>query len=59
VNLSREHNPVLVYVAPTKRFRTIKSVGDLKDLLAEGDSDSVARILNELHPSVVPHRAAC
>lgn len=58
VNLSRDHKPVVVYVAPTKRFRTIKSFDDLKDLLAEGDSDSVQRIVNELHLNVVQHRAA-
>jgi hypothetical protein len=58
VNLSRDHKPVVVYVAPTKRFRTIKSFDDLKDLLAEGDSDSVERIVNELHLNGVQHRAA-
>lgn len=58
VNLSRDHKPVVVYVATTRRFRTIKSFDDLKDLLAEGDSDSVERIVNELHLNVVQHRAA-
>jgi hypothetical protein len=58
VNLSRDHKPVVVHVATTRRFRTIKSFDDLKDLLAEGDSDSVERIVNELHLSVVQHRAA-
>jgi hypothetical protein len=58
VNLSRDHKPVVVYVAPTKRFRTIKSFDDLKDLLAEGDSDSVERIVSELGLSAVRQRAA-
>jgi hypothetical protein len=58
VNLSRDHKPVVVYVAPTKQFRTIKSFDDLKDLLAQGDSDSVERIVNELHLNDVPQRAA-
>jgi hypothetical protein len=58
LNLSRDHKPVVVYVAPTKEFRTIKSSEDLGDLLARGDSDSVERIINELHLNRVPRRAA-
>jgi hypothetical protein len=58
VNLSRDHKPAVVYVAPTKQFRTIKSLDDLKDLLAEGDSESVERIVSELHLNNVPQRAA-
>jgi hypothetical protein len=58
VNLSRDHKPVVVYVAPTRQFRTIKSFEDLKGLLAQGDSDSVERIVNELHLNVVQQRAA-
>ena len=58
VNLSREHKPVVVYVAPTRQFRTVKSLDNLKDLLAEGDSASVERIVSELHLNVVQHRAA-
>jgi len=49
VNLSRDHKPVVVYISPTKQFRTIKTSDDLRDLLAQGDSDSVERIVNELH----------
>src|SRR5260370_20060979 len=52
VNLSRDHKPVVVYVAPTRQFRTIKSFDDLKDLLAQGDSNSVERIVSELHVNV-------
>jgi hypothetical protein len=52
VNLSRDHKPVVVFVVPTRQFRTIKSFDDLKDLLAEGDSDSVERIVSELHLNV-------
>ena len=29
VNLSRDHKPVVVYVAPTRQFRTVKSFDDL------------------------------
>ena len=58
VNLSRDHKPVVVYVAPTKQFQTIKSSDDLRELLAQGDSDSVERIVNELNLEVESHRAA-
>lgn len=58
VNLSRHHKPVVVYVAPAKQFLTIKTFDDLKGLLALGDSDSVERIVNELHLDVLQHRAA-
>ena len=58
VDLSRDHKPVVVYVAPTKQFRTIKTFGDLKDLLADGDSDSVERIVSELQLNDLPQRAA-
>jgi hypothetical protein len=58
VNLSRDHKPVVVYVAPTREFRTIKTFEDLKGLLAQGDSDSVERIVSELHLSEVQQRAA-
>jgi hypothetical protein len=57
VNLSRDHKPVVVYIGPTKQFRTIKSLDDLKGLLAQGDSDSVDRIVSELHLNVVQQRA--
>lgn len=52
VNLSRDHKPVVVYIAPTGQFRTIKSFEDLKGLLDQGDSDSVERIVSELHLNV-------
>jgi hypothetical protein len=52
VNLSRDQKPVVVYVATTRQFRTIKTFDDLKDLLAQGDSDSVERIVSELHLNV-------
>ena len=58
VNLSRDHKPVVVYVAPTRQFRTVKTLDDLRVLLAQGDSDSVDRIVNELHLEAQSHRAA-
>ena len=58
VNLFRHHKAVVVYVAPTKQFLTIKTFDDLKGLLALGDSDSVERIVNELRLDVLQRRAA-
>jgi hypothetical protein len=58
VNLSRDHKPVVVYIGPTRLFRTIKTLEDLRDLLAQGDSDSVERIVSELHLNVAQQRAA-
>ena len=52
VNLSRDHKPVVVYIAPTSQFRTIKTFEDLKGLLAQGDSHSVEKIVSELHLNV-------
>lgn len=58
VNLSRHHKPVVVYIAPKKLFLTVKVFDDLERVLAEGDSDSVERVVSELHLEVHPHRAA-
>jgi hypothetical protein len=58
VNLSRDHKPVVVYVAPMRQFLTITTFGDLKSLLAQGDSESVERIVNELRLDVQPQRVA-
>lgn len=49
VNLSRDHKRVVVYVSPTKQFRSIKTFDDIKGLLAQGDSDGVEKIVSELH----------
>jgi hypothetical protein len=58
VNLARDEKPVVVYVAPKHQFFTIKTLGDLKELLAQGDSDSVERIVSELHLDVPQERVA-
>ena len=58
VNLYRDHKPVVVYVAPTRQFRTTKTFDDIRGLLAQGDSDSVERIVSELHLSEMQHRVA-
>jgi hypothetical protein len=43
--------------APTKQFRTIKTADDLRDLLAQGDSNTVERIVSELLLNSVLGRA--
>jgi hypothetical protein len=58
VNLSRVGKAIVVYVAPIRQFRTIKTFDDLQGLLSQGDSESVARIVSELHLNVVQQRAA-
>jgi hypothetical protein len=48
VNLSRRQKSVVVYVAPKGRFFTVRVFDDLKRVLAEGDSESVHRVVSEL-----------
>jgi len=55
VNLFRDRKPVVVYVASTKKFLTVKSFDDIKDVLAQGDSDSVERVVSELHLRNLQH----
>ena len=52
VNLLRRDRPVVVYVAPTRSFDTVRTLGDLRAILAKGDRKSVDRLVNELHLSV-------
>jgi hypothetical protein len=49
VNLSKNKKPVVVYIASTKQFLTVKVFDDLKQVLAQGDADSVKRLVSELH----------
>jgi hypothetical protein len=58
VNMSRHGKPVIVYVAPTKQFLTVKVLDDLKDVLAQGDSDSVDRLVSELQLHDLQRRRA-
>jgi hypothetical protein len=57
VNLSRRNKPVVVYLAPTKHFLTVKGFDDLRHVLAEGDPSSVQRVVSELRLEVLLHRA--
>ena len=36
VNLTRRHRPVVVYVAPTRSFNTMRSLDHLRGVLAKG-----------------------
>ena len=58
IRLSRANKPVVVYVAPAKNFQTVKSLGDLKAVLAKGDPVSVDRLAHELHLDILQHDAA-
>jgi len=59
VNLSRRGKVVVVYVAPTKSFQTVRSFADLTDVLEKGDPSSVGRLVSDLHlPALHPRAAA-
>jgi hypothetical protein len=48
VNLTRRSKVVVVYVAPTKGFQTVRSFEDLRDVLGKGDPASVDRLVTDL-----------
>jgi len=58
VNLSRGSKIVVVYIAPTRAFLTVRAPEDLPSLLAQGDPASVERLVDDLHLNVPQHRAA-
>ena len=49
VNLMRRHRPVIVYVAPTRSFDTVRTFEDLRAVLAKGDRKRVDRVVHDLH----------
>jgi hypothetical protein len=55
--LSQRNKPVVVYVAPSKHFQTVRALDDLRDVLAKGDPTSVERLVNDLHLDVPQRRA--
>jgi hypothetical protein len=57
LTLARREKPVVVYVAPSKAFQTVRGLNDLTDLLAKGDPDSVERLVNDLQLDVRKQRA--
>jgi hypothetical protein len=48
VNLTRLNKVVVVYLAPSKSFQTVRSFEDLKDLLLKGNASSVDRLMSDL-----------
>jgi len=58
VNLSRDGKPVVVYIASKQQFLTVKAFEDLKAVLAQGDNESVDRVVSELHLEDLQHRIA-
>ncbi|HWB16060.1 MAG TPA: hypothetical protein VG538_06605 [Vicinamibacterales bacterium] len=58
VNLSRDGKPVVVYIAPKKRFLTVKAFDDLGRVLAQGDTEGVERLVSALHLENLQHRIA-
>lgn len=58
VNLSRRGKPVVVYVAPKHQFITVKAFDDLREVLAQGETESVERVVSELHLEELEHRIA-
>ncbi len=58
VNLSRDGKPVVVYIAPKKQFFTVKEFEDLRGVLAQGETESVERVVSALHLEDLQHRIA-
>jgi hypothetical protein len=56
VNLCRDGKPVVVYVAPKKQFLTVKAFDDLRGVLAQGETESVERVVSEFHLEDLPDR---
>lgn len=57
VNMIRQEKPVVVYLAPTKKFQNLRSSADVADLLTNCDRASVQRFERELGIEHVLHRA--
>jgi hypothetical protein len=58
VTLSRRNKPVVVYVAPSRVFHTVRAFEDLKNVLSTGDPTSVRRLVTNLHLDIEQHCAA-
>jgi hypothetical protein len=53
----RQDQPVVVYLAPKKTFRNLRSADDVFELLGKCDRASVHRLERELGIERVLHRA--
>ena len=56
INMVRQEKPVVVYLAPTKAFQSIRSTDDVVDLLSKCTRESVNRFERELGIEQVLHR---
>jgi hypothetical protein len=54
VNMIRRSKPVVVYLAPRKRFQNLRSTADLGGLLSQCDATSVQRLERELGLDALP-----
>jgi hypothetical protein len=54
VDLVRHKKPVVVYIASTKSFCTLRQSDDLADVLSQADPTALRGIDHELRPSVAP-----
>lgn len=52
VSLSKRNKLVVVYVAPTKTFQTVRTFEDLLEVLAKGDPARVGRLMSDLNLDV-------
>jgi hypothetical protein len=57
VNLTLRNKVVVIFVAPSKSFHTVRAVGDLAGILSKGDPVSVERLVAELHLHSIQSRA--
>lgn len=57
INMIRQGKPVVVYLAPKRRFQNLRSPNDVTDLLSNCDRASVQRFERELGIAHVLHRA--
>ena len=57
INMIRQNKPVVVYLAPKKRFQNLRSASDLSALLSNCDQASVQRFGRELGIEHMLHRA--
>ena len=56
INMIRQNKPVVVYLAPKKKFRNLRSADDVFELLGTCDRASVQRLERELGIDEMSHR---
>lgn len=56
MNLSRDGEPIVVNLAPKRQFFTGKTFDGVRGALAQGETESVERVVGELHLEELQHR---